>query len=69
MPRDSFLADLEGAAIAGEEFIDAGDSVVVQVHQSATGPGSGAHVAMLYQDRPVWLMTAVREVSPAEGSN
>jgi ketosteroid isomerase-like protein len=52
--QDDFLADLKGAAIAGEEFIDAGDSVVVQVHQSATGPGSGAHVAMRYYQ--VWTL-------------
>ncbi|HEU4940220.1 MAG TPA: nuclear transport factor 2 family protein [Candidatus Eisenbacteria bacterium] len=50
--QDDFLADLEGVAIAGEEFIAAGDSVVVHVHQSATGAGSGVHVAMRYYQ--VW---------------
>jgi ketosteroid isomerase-like protein len=46
--REEFLADLEGAAIVGEEFLDAGDSVVVRVHQQATGPRSGVEVAMRY---------------------
>jgi ketosteroid isomerase-like protein len=50
--REDFLADLEGAAIEGEEFLDAGDSVVVRVNQKATGPGSGAHVAIRYYQ--VW---------------
>jgi ketosteroid isomerase-like protein len=50
--RDDFLADLEGASIAGEEFLDAGNSVVVRVNQSATGAGSGAPVAMRYYQ--VW---------------
>ena len=42
--REDFLADLESAAIVGEEFLDAGDSVVVRVRQRATGPVSGALV-------------------------
>jgi ketosteroid isomerase-like protein len=46
--REDFLADLEGATIAGEEFVDVGDSVIVRVLQRATGPGSGAPVAMRY---------------------
>jgi ketosteroid isomerase-like protein len=46
--REDFLADLEGAAIIGEEFLDAGDSVVVRVNQQATGPRSGAAVTMRY---------------------
>lgn len=46
--RDDFLADLEGAAIAAEELIAAGDTVLVRVLQSATGPGSGAPVSMTY---------------------
>jgi ketosteroid isomerase-like protein len=50
--EEYFLADLAGAAIAGEEFIEAGDSVVAAVNQSATGAGSGAHVAMRYYQ--VW---------------
>ena len=51
---DHFLADLERAAIAGEEFLDAGDSVVVRVTQSGTGSGSGAPVAMSYYQ--VWTL-------------
>jgi ketosteroid isomerase-like protein len=50
--REDFLADFEGATISGEEFIDAGDSVVVRVSQRATGPESGAPVAMSYYQ--VW---------------
>jgi ketosteroid isomerase-like protein len=50
--QEDFLADFAGAAIAGEEFIAAGDSVVVHVHQSATGPESGAPVSMRYYQ--VW---------------
>ena len=33
---------------SGEEFIDAGDSVVVRVNQQATGPESRAPVGMRY---------------------
>ena len=50
--RDDFLADLEEAAITGEEFLDAGDSVVVRVKQQGRGVGSGAPVAMRYYQ--VW---------------
>jgi ketosteroid isomerase-like protein len=50
--RDDFLADFEGAVIEGDEFIAAGDTVVVRVHQRATGPGSGAPVEMSYYQ--VW---------------
>jgi ketosteroid isomerase-like protein len=50
--REDFLADLEGAAIAGEEFVDAGESVIVRVHQHATGTRSGAAVEMRYYQ--VW---------------
>ncbi len=50
--RKDFLADLEDAAIVGEEFIAAGDSVVVRVNQIATGPGSGARVGIRYYQ--VW---------------
>ncbi len=39
---------LEGAVIVGEEFLDAGDSVVVRVNQQATGAGSGVPVGMRY---------------------
>jgi ketosteroid isomerase-like protein len=50
--REDFLADFEAARIVGEEFLDAGDSVVVRVNQQATGPGSGAPVDMRYYQ--VW---------------
>ena len=50
--REDFLADLEGAVLAGEEFLDAGDSVIVHVHQQATGTRSGASVEMRYYQ--VW---------------
>ena len=65
--RDDFLADFDAAAIAGDEFIGAGDSVVVRVRQSATGPGSGADVAMSYyqvwtfRGRSVIRIESVRE--------
>jgi ketosteroid isomerase-like protein len=42
------LAPWEDFAISGEEFIDAGDSVVVRVHQQATGAESGAHTGFRY---------------------
>jgi ketosteroid isomerase-like protein len=50
--REDFLADFRGVAIVGEDFIAAGDSVVVRVHQHATGPESGAPVDMRYYQ--VW---------------
>ena len=43
--REDFLRDWEAAVIVGEEFLDAGDSVIVRVHQQATGPGSGAPIS------------------------
>jgi ketosteroid isomerase-like protein len=46
--RDDFLQDFVGATIAAQEFLDAGDSVVVRVDQRATGPRSGAPVRMRY---------------------
>jgi ketosteroid isomerase-like protein len=46
--REHFLADFADLRIVAEEFLEAGDSVVVRVHQQATGPGSGAPVAMRY---------------------
>jgi len=46
--REEFLTGFDSAAISGEEFLSAGDSVVVRVNQQATGPGSGAPVAMSY---------------------
>jgi ketosteroid isomerase-like protein len=50
--REDFLTDFDGAAIGGEEFFEAGDSVVVRVNQRAIGPGSRAPVAMTYYQ--VW---------------
>jgi ketosteroid isomerase-like protein len=46
--RDDFLQDFTGATIAADEFLAAGDSVVVRVDQQATGPRSGAPVRMRY---------------------
>jgi len=46
--RKDFLKDFDSAAIIGEEFLDAGDSVVVRVDQQAIGPGSRAPVGMRY---------------------
>ena len=46
--RKDFLKDFDNAAITGEEFLDAGDSVVVRVNQEAIGPGSRAPVGMRY---------------------
>jgi len=46
--RGDFLRDFDGPTIAADEFIDAGDSVVVKVDQRATGPASGAPVSMRY---------------------
>ena len=65
--REDFLADLEGAVIVGEEFLDAGDSVVIRVNQQATGPGSGALVAIRYyqiwtfRGRSVIRIESIRE--------
>ena len=50
--REDFLRDFAGATITGQEFLDAGDSVVVRVDQRATGPSSGAPVRMRYYQ--VW---------------
>jgi ketosteroid isomerase-like protein len=43
-----FLGAWERVVIEGESFLAAGDSVVVGVHQQATGKGSGAPVALRY---------------------
>jgi ketosteroid isomerase-like protein len=65
--QNDFLADLEGAVIVGEEFLDAGDSVVVHVNQQATGAGSGAPVGMRYyqiwtfRGRSVIRIESIRE--------
>jgi ketosteroid isomerase-like protein len=45
---ERFLGAWEKVVIKGEEFIAAGDSVFVAVHQVATGKGSGATVEMRY---------------------
>jgi ketosteroid isomerase-like protein len=50
--REDFLADFKDVVIVGEEFIAAGESVIVQVHQQATGHESGAPVGMRYYQ--VW---------------
>jgi ketosteroid isomerase-like protein len=49
-----FLEGWDHAAIEGEEFLAAGDSVVVRVHQHAAGKGSGAPVEMRYFQ--VWTL-------------
>ncbi len=43
-----FLEDWDHAVIEGEEFIGAGDTVVVGVHQQADGKGSGIPTDMRY---------------------
>ncbi len=43
-----FLEGWDHAVIEGEEFIGAGDNVVVAVHQRASGKGSGVPVDMRY---------------------
>jgi ketosteroid isomerase-like protein len=45
---EDFLVDFDRATISGEEFLEAGDTVVVAVHQQAVGPRSGAPVDMRY---------------------
>ncbi len=50
--QDDFLQDFTDPTIAGDEFHDAGDSVVVHVEQRASGPRSGAPVRMSYYQ--VW---------------
>jgi ketosteroid isomerase-like protein len=50
--RNDFLRDFERATISGEEFLDAGNSVVVRVDQRATGPRSRVPVRMRYYQ--VW---------------
>lgn len=52
--RNQFLADFENATITGEEFIDAGDTVVVRVRQAAAGATSGLPVEMTYYN--VWTL-------------
>jgi ketosteroid isomerase-like protein len=43
-----FLEGWDHAVIEGQEFIEAGDSVLVQVHQQAAGKQSGTPVDMSY---------------------
>ena len=49
-----FLEGWDQAMIEGEEFIAAGDSVVVRVHQQASGQKSGIPVDMRYFQ--VWTL-------------
>ena len=56
--REDFLGHFEDARIEGEEFIDAGDTVVVRIRQSAIGPGSRAPVEMGYYN--VWTLRGGR---------
>ena len=49
-----FLEDWDHAVIEGEEFIAAGESVVVRVHQQASGEQSGVPVEMRYFQ--VWTL-------------
>jgi len=46
--KEYFLRDFPDVTISGQELLDAGDSVVVQVEQRATGPRSDASVHMRY---------------------
>ena len=46
--RNDFLRDWADATISGDEFIDAGDSVLVRVEQRASGARSGIPVRMSY---------------------
>jgi ketosteroid isomerase-like protein len=46
--REIFLTEWDGLAIAGEEFVDAGDSVVVRVDQRGTGRQSRAPGQLRY---------------------
>ena len=49
-----FLEGWDHAVIEGEEFMAAGESVVVQVHQQASGQKSGVPVDMRYFQ--VWTL-------------
>jgi ketosteroid isomerase-like protein len=46
--REVFLPEWEDLAIAGEEFLNAGDSVVVHVHQHGAGRQSHAFGELRY---------------------
>ena len=69
--REDFLADFADASIAGEEFLEAGDSVIVRVNQQATGPESGVPVGMRYyqvwtfRGRSVIRIESIRERADA----
>ena len=52
--RNHFLADFQDATITGEEFIEAGDTVVVRIRQAAAGAVSGLPVEMSYYS--VWTL-------------
>ncbi len=46
--REVFLPEWEGLVIAGDEFVDAGESVVVRLDQRGTGRQSGAPGQLRY---------------------
>jgi ketosteroid isomerase-like protein len=46
--RELFLPEWEGLVIAGDEFVDAGDSILVRVDQRGTGRQSGAPGQLRY---------------------
>ena len=48
--------DFEDWTATAEEFLDAGDNVLVQVHQTARGEGSGVPVESHF-----WFVFAMRE--------
>jgi ketosteroid isomerase-like protein len=50
--KEDFLLDFPDATISAHELLDAGESVIVRVEQSATGPRSGVPVQMRYYQ--VW---------------
>jgi ketosteroid isomerase-like protein len=65
-----FLEEWDGLVIVGEEFVDAGDSVVVGVDQQATGQGSRTPVRAGYFQ--VWTFrgpSVIRIESVAERSD
>ena len=53
--RNQF-ADFDDARITGEEFIDAGDTVVVMVRQTAAGAGTDLPAELSYHQ--VWTLRA-----------
>ena len=51
-----WIEDFEDWTATAEEFLDAGDNVLVQVHQTARGEGSGVPVESHF-----WFVFAFRE--------